>query len=197
MKKIKYFICALVALAGLQANAQDDDFWGEFWETVLSNYSDTEVGAIQIALDTDSSIAVDLSNAYLDIVTPIYDYGNGFEYVGTLPDGATQVGFCQGWTANIFYMTKKGENAFTEYIKFWEVGSSKIVTEKGYKYLVVYPVDGYAFEKRSWYGSDAETDYSEVNSIKFYMDWSKQSGLIDQMNNAFNTWGMFNTAIRE
>jgi hypothetical protein len=200
MKKLKHLMYLLVALTSFTVTAQDeeeDDFWGEFWGEVLENYSQDEVDAILEAVNSDDEIVTNLSLAYIDVVTPIHDYGDGFEYVDKLPDGVTQVGFCQGWTANFFYMTQNGETKNTEYIKLWEVGSSKIVTEKGAKYLVVYPVDGMAFEKRTWQGEDGETQYAEVSSIKFYMDWSKQSGLIEQMNNALNVWGTFNTSIRK
>ncbi|MES2486580.1 MAG: hypothetical protein V4581_11630 [Bacteroidota bacterium] len=198
MKKIKFFLLLLVSvLSSYTATAQDDDFWVEFFDEVLSNYNDDEYAVVETMVDKDKDLVVNLAMAYLDVATPISEYGTGLgEYKYALPsDGKTEIGFCQGWTANFFYMTKKGKNTFTEYIKLWEVGSSKIVTEGGSKYLIIYPVDGVSFEKRSWYGESEEADYSKASSIKFYMDWSQEAGLIDKMNDAFNVWGKFNTAV--
>jgi len=200
MKKIKFLLLLLVSISSsYTATAQDDDFWVEFFDEVLSNYNDDEYAVVETMVDKDKDLVVNLAMAYLDVATPISEYGTGLgEYKYTLPsDGKTQIGFCQGWTANFFYMTKKGENTYTEYIKLWEVGSSKIVTEGGTKYLIVYPAEGVSFEKRGWYGENTEADYSEASSIKFYMDWSQEAGLIDKMNNAFNVWGKFNTALKK
>jgi hypothetical protein len=182
-----------------QDDEEGDNFWVEFFDEVLSNYSEEEVSKIEALADEDTDIITNLAMAYMDIVTPINDYGTGLsDYKYTLPsDGKTQIGFCQGWTANFFYMTKKGDNTHTQYIKLWQVGSSKIITEDGVKYLMIYPVDSMLFEKRSWMGEDAETAYSEVKSIKFYMDWSKEAGLIEKMNAGFDVWGKFNNKVRK
>ncbi len=201
-KRLQILLCVFTVFSfGLKANAQEENnFWEEFFGDVLENYSDAEYSRIEEKAKADDQLIENLAQGYLDVVEPIAKYGTGLsEYKYTLPsDEETKIGFCQGWRANFFYMTKRGKNSFTEYIKLWEVGSAKIVTQNGYKYIVIYPVEGMSFEKRGWYGEDSATDYSETESIKFYMDWSKaEAGVIDRMVKGLNVWGKMNTEVRK
>lgn len=171
----------------------------QFISKVFVNYSENEIKNATNLLKSDKGpeILNNIISAYSTISEKVRLYGGGLnEYQFIYPiDNSTRIGICQGWTGNFFYSKQNGNYRSTEYVKIWEIGSSKIIEENGYKFILLLPKVNTKFEKRTWQ-NDSDTRNGEVNSIRLYIDWTLEEDLIQSLNASFNTWGTFNESIK-
>ncbi|QQT33057.1 hypothetical protein I6I99_11015 [Sphingobacterium multivorum] len=191
MKKI-WLIVILLLLHGQLIKAQEG---GEsVLEQILKHYSPSELQKFNTLVKTNGDDLTNYLNGYLSLAEKVKLYGGGLNrFLYRMPnDNETEIGLCQGWAGNFFFMKKKNDFNSTEYIKTWEIGSSKIINENGSQFILIYPREGKRFEKRTWLEGSSDTRDGEIDVIKFYIDWDQEEGLINTLNNNFNAIGRFN-----
>jgi len=191
MKKL-WLMITLVLMGAQLSKAQNAE--GTVLEQILTQYSPNDLQKFNTLVKTNEDDLQNYLDGYLSLSEKVKLYGGGLSrYLYTMPnDNQIQIGLCQGWAGNFFFMKKKNDFISTEYIKIWEIGSSKIINENGNQFLLIYPREGKRFEKRTWIEGSSDSREGEIDVIKFYIDWEQEEGLIETLNNDLNAIGRWN-----
>ncbi|WP_199120757.1 hypothetical protein [Pedobacter sp. ASV28] len=187
-------IFSFINIKNTRAQTDGKDGW---LKDILVNYTTEEQNKMVGLMQTNKDVVQKYLEAYMQLSSKVSLYGGGLnKYLYRLPnDDRTEIGLCQGWHGNFFYMKKKSDISSTEYIKIWEIGSAKIIKEEGSQYILIYPRQNKSFEKRTWVANTDGTRYGVVNVIRFYVDWTQEEGLINTFNDSFNAISRLNNLL--